>query len=204
MPGAARAVPGISPPFVPVSGREWLASPTQHAAFVAAHTGAALASGPYPPARPDPTLTQADLAHDVGLAGLPAGTTFRVMAIDSEPHLTATLPSGVLVDVLRHRSTIPFIWSFDSSGRPTAPDRAHYLIVDVPGTSSAAGLTRAVSPYGFPNAAPGAADADGDHVPDVNDVVVVDAQGVTTDWHAYTAIPLEQLRSWAFATAQRG
>lgn len=195
------AVAGITPAFAPLSGRDWLLTPRQHQDFIDTHSGPALSSGHYPGPADDPSITQASLRAAVQAAGLPDGTRLANHPVDGLVGIRATLPNGVLVDISRSRVQIPFIYSFNSSGQPVAPNTGHHELVDVPQTTSTAALTSDY-PYGFPNSAPGAVDDNGDGAPDTNNVTVADAHGVTTNWSAYASVTLTQLRTWAFTSAR--
>lgn len=195
------AVAGISPAFMPVSGRDWLLTPRQHQDFIDTHSGQALRSGPYPEPATDPSITQARLLAAVQAAGLPYGTRLTNHPEHGSVGIQATLPNGVLVDVSRSRAQTPFIYSFNSSGQPVAPNPGHHVLLDVPRTTSTAALSSNF-PYGFPDSAPGAVDQDADGAPDTNNVTVVDAQGLTTSWNAYASVTLPQLKAWAFSSAQ--
>ena len=95
------------------------------------------------------------------------------------------LPGGVPVEVLRTQLVEPT--STEQNGPGTDTDAT---IVDVPGTTSAAGLFPTYG-YGFPG-----------FTGNAHQVMVVTRSGIATIWDAPASVSLDTLQTWAFAAAR--
>lgn len=188
----ARAVPGVRPPFRPDSGRDWLLTRAEHAAFLRTHV--VPSPGPGAGAGPSPAPLQgasARLAADARTA-LPADARLdREDDLGGAPGVTGLhvrLADGTPVEVRREQLPAPVPYETWGGGDGDARVPA---VADVPGTSSAL-VARAEVGYGWSGGRPGGA----------RSVQVVDARGVLTTWYAPTSVPLGTVQSWAVRTAQ--
>lgn len=193
---AGSPAPGITPAFVPGSGRDWLLTGPEYDAYRASHTHPSPAPGQSVVHSPAPLSSQsAQLLEDVTAATLPSSASLRREdSVGGQPNVAAVhvrLADGTPIEIQRAQAQEPFAYAMtgiDGSSTMTAPG-AH--VVDVPGTSSAAGVIPDAS-YGFA----GRTDR-------TEEVVVVTRGGVVTTWWAPVTVPLADLQQWAIAAAQR-
>lgn len=194
--------PGITPAWVPTSGRDWLLSNEDYAAFEASHPrGPAASPGPGEGRVPSPAPlgpASAELLSYVQGAGLPGGATLRREdAPGGDPDSTiihVTLADGTPVAVIRRQLARPFAYhQYAGDGV-----NAGATLEDVPGTTSAAAVYPAYG-YGFGKSY--SFDAQGNNV-EGHGVNVVTRSGVLTSWAAPHAVPLATVRGWALAAAQ--
>lgn len=191
---AGSPVPGISPPFLPDSGRDWLLTSAQWSTYSLSHTGPSPGPGQSTVASPAPLAEQsAGLLAEVQAAGLPAGAVLRREdSVGGQPGSAAVhvmLADGTPLEVLR--STLPEpidVESFSGDGEGQNQDAT---VVDITGTSSAAAV--------FPTLGYGFADETGSGA---HGVIVVTRGGVATTWAAPSRVPLGDLQRWAIAAAQ--
>ena len=172
--------PGITPAFVPASGRDWLLTDAQWKTYDATHTHPSPAPGQSTVHSPAPLAEQsAVLLSEVQQAGLPEGASFhRDDSSGGQPGVAAlevTLSDGRHFMVIEQQLQAPFNYE----GAVENPNKGA-AVFDVPGTSSA-GVT-------FPSAP---------------SVVVVSRGGISTSWYASDVGPtLAELRAWAIAAEQ--
>jgi hypothetical protein len=183
--------PGISPAWVPQTGRDWLLSQADADAFWSAHTRPSPHPGQSVVESPAPLGPQSEaLLGDVQAAGLPAGAQLRREdAVGGQPDAPAvhvTLPDGTPVEVDRTwaQGPMPYVWQ-------DGYDHSDARVEDVPGTSSA-GVAYKEFGYGF---GPAYGDTS-------RGVITVSRGGEWTTWAAPSTVPLATLRAWAFAAAQ--
>lgn len=186
--------PGISPAFVPTGGRDWLLTSAQYASYSHAHTQPSSPPGQSTVESPAPLADQsAELLTAVKSGGLPAGTTFRREdSVGGQPgvaQIHVTLPGGLPIIVEQSQLVEPF--AYDSNGGDQGPSSDAPALVDVPGTTAAALVSKSPA-YGFEGGAPAAAA-----------VTVVTRGGVSTFWVAPSGVTVDQLKTWAFAAAQQ-
>jgi len=189
---AGSPAPGISPSWVPQTGRDWLLSQQDADAFWSAHTRPSPRPGQSVVESPAPLGPQSEaLLADVQAAGLPADAQLRREdAVGGQPDAPAvhvTLPDGTPVEVERSWAQVPmpYVWE-------DGLDHSDARVEDVPGTSTA-GVAYARFGYGF-----GAA-----YVHETSHgVITISRGGVLTMWAAPSVVPLETLKAWAFAAAQ--
>lgn len=189
---AGSPAPGISPTWVPQTGRDWLLSQQDADAFWSAHTRPSPRPGQSVVESPAPLGPQSEaLLSDVQAAGLPSGAQLRREdAVGGQPDAPAvhvTLPDGTPVEVERSwaQGPMPYVWQ-------DGYDHSDARVVDVPGTSTA-GVVYAQFGYGFGSG----------YLHDTSHgVITVDRGGVLTMWAAPSGVPLETLKQWAFAAAQ--
>ncbi len=185
-------VPGISPEFVPTSGRDWLLDDLELEQFAATHTT--------PSPRPNPVQSPAPLTDysarllaDVEGA-LPEGaTTQRQDALNGDPStagIHVRLADGTPVEVTREPLQQPISYQSyfsDGTGR-AAPD-----VTDIPDSASALVAADRVG-YGW-----------GPDIPaDARAVTVIRADGEMTRWFAPLTVPLETVKAWALAPPSLG
>jgi hypothetical protein len=189
---AGSPAPGISPTWVPQTGRDWLLPPQDADAFWSAHTRPSPRPGQSVVESPAPLGPQsAELLSDVQAAGLPTDARLRREdAVGGQPDAAAvhvTLPDGTPVEVERSwaQGPMPYVWQ-------DGLDHSDARVEDVPGTSTA-GVAYAQFGYGFGLA----------YLHDrSHGVITVSRGGVLTMWAAPSVVPLDALKAWAFAAAQ--
>lgn len=170
--------PGITPAFVPTSGRDWLLDAAQWEAYDKSHSHPSPAPGQSTVHSPAPLGPQsAGLLAEIQAAHLPAGTTYhRDDSTGGQPGAAAvevTLPDGASVVVEETQMQEPF-------GYESADTSGHAAVFDIAGTSSAA--------VAFP-AAPS--------------VVVISRGGISTGWYTGSkSVTLADLTAWATAAEQ--
>jgi hypothetical protein len=173
-------VPGITPAFVPASGRDWLMTDAQWRTYDASHTHPSPAPGQSTVHSPAPLAEQsARLLNEVQQAGLPDGAAFeRDDSSGGQPGVAAvqvTLRDGRHFVVIEQQLQEPF--DYQGSGENVNQGAT---VFDVPGTSSAG--------VAFPSAP---------------SVVVVSRAGISTSWYASPGGPsLAELQAWATAAEQ--
>jgi len=190
-------VAGITPPFVPDSGRDWLLTSAQWAEFSRTHTHPSPGPGQSVVSSPAPLAEQsADLLADVEAAALPTSATLRREdSVGGQPGAAAVhvrLEDGTPVEVLRQQLQEPFAFdAVNGPGRDGNGENRDATVVDVPGTTSAASLYPNYG-FGFP----------GESGAESRGVIVVSRGGVMTTWVAPQRVSLDTLRGWAIAAAQ--
>lgn len=174
--------PGISPAFVPDSGRDWLLNRAQWQAYDGTHTHPSPAPGQSSVHSPAPLSSQSEnLLFEVTHAGLPDdGTYTRDDSNGGQPGVAvvqATLPNGVHLYIVESLLQEPYNYEYSEL---TADDAAKIHVTDIPGTSSAL-LTSAGTASAF----------------------VVSRGGVSTSWAVVKGeVSPETLWAWAIAAEQ--
>ncbi len=184
--------PGITPAFVPTSGRDWLMTTAEYATYARTHTHPSPPPGQSSVASPAPLTEQsAELLADVQAADLPAGAKLRREdSAGGEPGVAQvhiTLADGTPVLIERRQLVEPFPYDAGNpaaDGSTTDPNPNPPTLVDVPGTTSAALVVSIAS-----------------QVPAANTVNAFSRGGVSTYWFAAAPVTLDQLKAWAFAAA---
>jgi hypothetical protein len=172
--------PGITPAFVPESGRDWLLTDAEWQTYNASHTHPSPAPGQSAVHSPAPLAEQsAVLLNEVQQAGMPPGTTFhRDDSAGGQPNVAdiqATLPGGGIVIIEERQMQEPF--DYEGSAENTNPGAT---VFDVPGTSSAAV-----------------------QLPQGPSVTVISRGGLSTSWFTNGhGVTLADLRAWAIAAEQ--
>lgn len=189
---AGGPVPGVTPDWTPASGRDWLLTGEQWDAFMATHTvpessGQSRVPSPAPLGQPSEQLL-ADVAPV-----LPPGTqTTREDSVGGNPDEAAVhvrLADGTPVEVLREQAIGPTAYDRWGGDVPPVPGTE---LADVPGTTAALLVVPEIG-YGW-----------GPEIPDgARIAVVVTRSGLTTRWLAPLSVPMETVRAWALAAAQR-
>jgi hypothetical protein len=188
--GSQGAAVGISPPFVPQTGRDWIQTRAQSDSFYRTHA----VPSPGPVLESVQRQSGPDLLADVSAASLPGGATIGQPTAAPGDYgavaLQVLLPGNVPVEVTRRQSTFPGV------------ARGAGEVVDaVPGTAASAAVVMPFFGYAFPPGTPGDVDANSDGNPDANAVSVITRAGVETFWVAPSSVDMDDLRSWAFAAA---
>ena len=131
--------PGISPPFVPESGRDWLMNRSQWQAYDAMHTHPSPAPGQSSVHSPAPLSSQSEnLLFEITHAGLPADSRYtRDDSSGGQPGVAvvqAQLPNGVHLYIVEYLLQEPY--NYEDS-QLTVAEAAKIRVTDIPGTSSA-------------------------------------------------------------------
>lgn len=191
---AGQPVPGISPPFVPTSGRDWVLTHQQYTAYGQVHTHPSPGPGQSVVASPAPLGQQsAELLAAVQAATLPPGTDLRREdSVGGQPGSAAVhgkLPDGTPFEVVAQALQEPYDYQ-SRNGEQLNPDAS---VENVPGTTSVLVLYPTAG-YGFSGYDANTARA----------VAVVTRGGYETTWVAPPTVSLADLRAWALAGVQAG
>lgn len=194
---AGTPVPGISPEFIPQSGRDWLLTSADLAAFNAGHAvpRAYLFGDPRSVPSPAPVTADTDeLRSYAAGAALPPGCTFTTdEAYDGDGRVSVlhiTLPDGKPVWLQRQRLAKPH----DVSPGEDINQVVAVSVEDIPATTSAL-ATYDDYHFGF-----------GEHwnaTGTAHAVNVATVGGVEWTWIAPHPVPVPTLKAWAISAEQR-
>jgi hypothetical protein len=190
-------VPGISPEFIPQSGRDWLLTAADLASFNAAHSVPKeyLFGDPRSVPSPAPVTSKTDeLRSYAARAGLPPGCSFTTdEAYDGDGRVSVlhiTLPDGKPVWLQRQRLAKPH----DASPGEGINQVVALSLEDIQGTTSVL-ATYDDFHFGF--------GALWNSTGPAHAVNVVTVGGVEWTWIAPNPVPVANLRAWAISAAQQ-